>query len=245
MQHDGEHYRLDALHLSEPSPQRTPVLYQAGTSPAGRGFAARHAECVFVSGPSKVVITPRVAAIAVSAAEVGRRLRGHPRFRAGDRDRRADRRGGSGQARRLSAIRRSRRRADADVGLDRASIFRSSTPTRSSSMSRTRPAERRSRTSRAPIRIAAGPCGRLPSTSRSAASGRSSSVRPRRSPISSKTGSTTPTSTASISPSWCDRRRSSMSPIFSFPSFSAAAATRGPIARSAARETVRQPASRP
>ncbi len=36
--------------MSEPSPQRTPVLYQAGGSPRGREFAARHAECVFVSG---------------------------------------------------------------------------------------------------------------------------------------------------------------------------------------------------
>jgi alkanesulfonate monooxygenase len=63
VKHEGEHFRLDALHLSEPSPQRTPVLYQAGTSPAGRGFAARHAECVFMSGPSKVAITPRVAAM--------------------------------------------------------------------------------------------------------------------------------------------------------------------------------------
>src|SRR5271156_2764396 len=32
VKHEGEHFRLDALHLSEPSPQRTPVLYQAGTS---------------------------------------------------------------------------------------------------------------------------------------------------------------------------------------------------------------------
>ena len=72
VKHDGEHFRLDALHLSEPSPQRTPVLYQAGTSPAGRGFAARHAECVFMSGPSKVAITPRVAAIRGNAAKLGR-----------------------------------------------------------------------------------------------------------------------------------------------------------------------------
>lgn len=28
--HDGPFYKLDAIHLSEPSPQRTPVLYQAG-----------------------------------------------------------------------------------------------------------------------------------------------------------------------------------------------------------------------
>jgi alkanesulfonate monooxygenase SsuD/methylene tetrahydromethanopterin reductase-like flavin-dependent oxidoreductase (luciferase family) len=55
--------RLDAIHLSEPSPQRTPVLYQAGTSPRGRQFAAQHAECVFMSGPSAKIIAPRVAAI--------------------------------------------------------------------------------------------------------------------------------------------------------------------------------------
>ncbi|MDQ0470746.1 LLM class flavin-dependent oxidoreductase [Labrys wisconsinensis] len=69
--HEG-HFRLDALHLSEPSPQRTPVIYQAGTSPAGRTFAARHAECVFMSGPSKTVVAPRVAAIRELAAGLGR-----------------------------------------------------------------------------------------------------------------------------------------------------------------------------
>jgi FMN-dependent oxidoreductase (nitrilotriacetate monooxygenase family) len=72
IRHDGPHYKLDALHLSEPSPQRTPVLYQAGTSPAGRAFAARHAECVFMSGPSKKIIAPRVGAIRKLAAEAGR-----------------------------------------------------------------------------------------------------------------------------------------------------------------------------
>ncbi len=74
--HDGPHFKLDAMHLSEPSPQRTPVLYQAGTSPAGRGFAGRHAECVFMSGPSKRVIAPRVAAIRKATAEAGRDPRG-------------------------------------------------------------------------------------------------------------------------------------------------------------------------
>ncbi|MGH8013917.1 MAG: LLM class flavin-dependent oxidoreductase, partial [Candidatus Binataceae bacterium] len=59
--HKGKYYRLDAIHLSEPSPQRTPVLYQAGSSPRGREFAARHAECVFVSARS-----PRVSAHIVS-----------------------------------------------------------------------------------------------------------------------------------------------------------------------------------
>ena len=72
IQHQGNHYQLDAIHLCEPSPQRTPVLYQAGTSPRGRQFAARHAECVFMSGPSAKVIAPRVAAIRALAREAGR-----------------------------------------------------------------------------------------------------------------------------------------------------------------------------
>jgi len=72
VKHEGNNYRLNAIHLSEPSPQRTPVLYQAGTSPRGRQFAAQHAECVFMSGPSAKVIAPRVAAIRTLAKEMGR-----------------------------------------------------------------------------------------------------------------------------------------------------------------------------
>ena len=72
VRHEGSHYSVDAIHLSEPSPQRTPVLYQAGTSPAGRAFAGRHAECVFMSGPSKQVIGPRVAAVRAAVREAGR-----------------------------------------------------------------------------------------------------------------------------------------------------------------------------
>ncbi len=71
--HESANYRINnTIHLSEPSPQRTPVLYQAGTSPRGRQFAAEHAECVFMSGPSAKVIAPRVSAIRQSAAEIGR-----------------------------------------------------------------------------------------------------------------------------------------------------------------------------
>ena len=41
--HDGEHYRVPGIHTSEPSPQRVPVLFQAGGSDEGRTFAATHA----------------------------------------------------------------------------------------------------------------------------------------------------------------------------------------------------------
>jgi alkanesulfonate monooxygenase len=74
--HDGPAGRgVRTMHLCAPSPQRTPVLYQAGSSTAGRAFAARHAECVFVSGPSEAVLAPRVAAIREAAAAQGRTIR--------------------------------------------------------------------------------------------------------------------------------------------------------------------------
>ena len=51
--HHGKQFHVDAVPLWEPSPQRTPVLYQAGSSDRGRIFAARHAECVFVNGSTR------------------------------------------------------------------------------------------------------------------------------------------------------------------------------------------------
>lgn len=51
--HRGPFYRSRAYHLAEPSLQRTPVLYQAGTSGRGKQFAARHAECIFIAAPDK------------------------------------------------------------------------------------------------------------------------------------------------------------------------------------------------
>lgn len=52
-------YSMDAMHLCAPTPQRTPLLYQAGASSRGRQFATTHAECVFVNGTTK----PQVAAL--------------------------------------------------------------------------------------------------------------------------------------------------------------------------------------
>ena len=46
--HAGKYYDVIGPHLSEPSPQRTPLLFQAGSSSRGREFAAKHAECVFI-----------------------------------------------------------------------------------------------------------------------------------------------------------------------------------------------------
>ena len=47
--HAGERYRVAGPHLSAPSPQRTPLLIQAGWSGRGREFAAKHAELIFIA----------------------------------------------------------------------------------------------------------------------------------------------------------------------------------------------------
>lgn len=70
--HDGPFYKLDAIHLSEPSPQRTPVLYQAGASGRGRQFAGGHAECVFINGPTKASIAAYVKDLRAQARAAGR-----------------------------------------------------------------------------------------------------------------------------------------------------------------------------
>ncbi len=49
--HVGKRYRVEGPHFSSPSPQRTPVLFQAGSSPAGQLFSARNAEGVYISSP--------------------------------------------------------------------------------------------------------------------------------------------------------------------------------------------------
>jgi FMN-dependent oxidoreductase (nitrilotriacetate monooxygenase family) len=72
IQHVGKHFQVPGIHLCEPSPQRTPVLYQAGASSRGKQFAAEHAECVFVAAPSKVLLKKVVADIRRRAAEAGR-----------------------------------------------------------------------------------------------------------------------------------------------------------------------------
>jgi long-chain alkane monooxygenase len=68
IEHAGRQYTINAIHLCEPSPQRTPVLYQAGASERGRLFAGRHAECVFVNGTTPAIVGRLVADLHTRAA---------------------------------------------------------------------------------------------------------------------------------------------------------------------------------
>ena len=70
--HHGEFLTVEGYHLCEPSPQRTPVLYQAGASGRGRAFAGRHAECVFISARDRASARETVRAIRAEAAAAGR-----------------------------------------------------------------------------------------------------------------------------------------------------------------------------
>ncbi len=70
--HKGKYFEVPGYHLCEPSPQRTPVLFQAGASGAGKAFAAQHAECVFVATPSPATLKQYVADVRAQAAAAGR-----------------------------------------------------------------------------------------------------------------------------------------------------------------------------
>ncbi|MFM2151225.1 MAG: hypothetical protein RLZZ187_3531 [Pseudomonadota bacterium] len=68
VEHQGKQFRISTPHLCEPSPQRTPVLYQAGASDRGRRFASTHAECVFVNGTAPHVVRQIVDDLRARAA---------------------------------------------------------------------------------------------------------------------------------------------------------------------------------
>lgn len=71
--HEGPYYRLDGYHLCEPSIQRSPLLFQAGTSPRGQQFAARHAEAIFISAQDKESTRQLVQNLRAQAVQAGRR----------------------------------------------------------------------------------------------------------------------------------------------------------------------------
>lgn len=72
IQHEGKYFTVPGIHICEPSPQRTPVLYQAGASSRGQKFASQNAECVFIAAPSKIATNKVVQGIRQKLAQEGR-----------------------------------------------------------------------------------------------------------------------------------------------------------------------------
>ena len=70
--HEGRHFKVPGIHLSEPSPQRSPVIYQAGASSRGIAFAAGNAEAIFVAASTKPVLKATVKKIRDALEAAGR-----------------------------------------------------------------------------------------------------------------------------------------------------------------------------
>ncbi|WP_336930243.1 LLM class flavin-dependent oxidoreductase [Acinetobacter tandoii] len=72
IQHQGQFYQSQGVFQVSPSPQRTPVLYQAGASPRGLAFATQHAEGIFIGGDRPEKIKQQVDKIRALAVAQGR-----------------------------------------------------------------------------------------------------------------------------------------------------------------------------
>jgi long-chain alkane monooxygenase len=70
--HQGRYLQCNAVHLAEPSLQRTPLIFSAGSSAAGLEFVGRHAECAFISYGSRDFAQKQVRQIREKAVSHGR-----------------------------------------------------------------------------------------------------------------------------------------------------------------------------
>jgi len=70
--HHGEYFNVPGIHLSEPSIQRTPAIFQAGASSRGRRFGAQHAEGIFLNSINTAVTRRQTDAIRDEFELVGR-----------------------------------------------------------------------------------------------------------------------------------------------------------------------------
>jgi FMN-dependent oxidoreductase (nitrilotriacetate monooxygenase family) len=70
--HDGPFFSSHGYGNTASTPQGTPVLFQAGSSPRGRRFGATHGECIFLSGSSVEELAGYVTSIREEAAKAGR-----------------------------------------------------------------------------------------------------------------------------------------------------------------------------
>ncbi|MFE4080316.1 NtaA/DmoA family FMN-dependent monooxygenase [Paenarthrobacter sp. YIM B13468] len=70
--HVGPYFRSHGYGNTSYSPQGTPVLFQAGSSPAGRRFGGRHGECIFLGGGSPAALAQHVQSVRAEAVSAGR-----------------------------------------------------------------------------------------------------------------------------------------------------------------------------
>lgn len=72
IKHEGTHFNSDGYANTSYSPQGTPVLFQAGSSPRGRQFGGTHGECIFLGGGTAEKLAEQVKSIRDEAVKAGR-----------------------------------------------------------------------------------------------------------------------------------------------------------------------------
>lgn len=72
VEHEGPFFSTRGYSNTPPSVQRTPVLFQAGSSRAGIAVGARHAECVFLQGSTPQRLAEHVRTLDALAVGAGR-----------------------------------------------------------------------------------------------------------------------------------------------------------------------------
>lgn len=70
--HEGKYFKVPGIAITEPSPQRTPVVFRAGTSPRGLRFGSENAEAIFVTCPTREQLKETVARIRDAVEAAGR-----------------------------------------------------------------------------------------------------------------------------------------------------------------------------
>jgi FMN-dependent oxidoreductase (nitrilotriacetate monooxygenase family) len=72
IEHKGKYFNMSGRNQVHPSPQRTPVLFQAGTSKSGVAFACKHAEAIFLNTFNVTQAAKTVSDMRAAAAANGR-----------------------------------------------------------------------------------------------------------------------------------------------------------------------------
>ncbi|GAA3300542.1 LLM class flavin-dependent oxidoreductase [Glutamicibacter nicotianae] len=72
IEHEGKYFKVPGIAITEPSTQRTPVIYQAGASSRGIKFASENAEAVFVTSPTREMLKATVTKIRDAVEAAGR-----------------------------------------------------------------------------------------------------------------------------------------------------------------------------
>ena len=69
---EGKYHKFSGFSQTHPSPQRTPVIFQAGQSKTGVAFAGKHAEGIYCGVPTIAGLKKYTSSVREAAVAAGR-----------------------------------------------------------------------------------------------------------------------------------------------------------------------------